>query len=192
MSSIKETKKKATGNRPLWRLYVGLGNPGDAYANTYHNVGRQCLDALWGGRDPIPWKTIKGKPFLLAQKDGVYYAVLTGYMNASGPALKSVSAYCKIPLDEILVCHDDSDMAVGKFKIVSNQRSAGHKGVQSIIDTFGTQNFWRCKIGIRPAAETVRQKAEEFVLKKIKKEDHAILTETFDRIAHEITTVPRD
>jgi len=95
MSSIKETKKKATGNRPLWRLYVGLGNPGDAYANTYHNVGRQCLDALWGGRDPIPWKTIKGKPFLLAQKGGVYYAVLTGYMNASGPALKSVSAYAK-------------------------------------------------------------------------------------------------
>jgi PTH1 family peptidyl-tRNA hydrolase len=113
-------------------------------------------------------------------------------MNASGPALKSVSAYCKIPLDEILVCHDDSDMTVGKFKIVSNQRSAGHKGVQSIIDAFGTQDFWRCKIGIRPTTETVRQKAEKFVLKKICKEDQAIFTKTFDRIAYEITAAPHD
>ena len=186
MGSIKEAAKKATDHRPSWQLCVGLGNPGERYASTYHNVGWQCLDALWGGRDPIAWKTIKGKPFLLAQKNGVYYVTLTGYMNASGPALKAASAYCGIPLDKTLVFHDDSDMTVGKYKIVLGQRSAGHKGVQSIIDTFGTQDFWRCKIGIRPTTEVMRQKAEEFVLKKIKKEDRIILTETFDRIAQEI------
>ncbi|MFA6495203.1 MAG: aminoacyl-tRNA hydrolase [Candidatus Paceibacterota bacterium] len=186
MSSIKETEKKATSNRPSWRLYAGLGNPGDAYANTYHNVGRQCLDALWVSADVIAWKTVKGKPFLLAQKDGVNYCLLTGYMNASGVALKAACAYCNVSLGDVLVFHDDSDMPVGKFKIVSDQRSAGHKGVQSIIDAFGTQNFWRCKIGIRPATEVVRQKAEEFVLKKIKREDQTILTQTFDRIAKEI------
>jgi PTH1 family peptidyl-tRNA hydrolase len=186
MESIEKSEKKATDHRPSWRLYVGLGNPGDAYADTYHNVGWQCLDALWGERDPIPWKIIKGKPFRIAQKDGIYYCVVTGYMNASGPALKAAGAYCGVPLDQTIVFHDDSDMTVGKYKIVFGQRSAGHKGVQSIIDTFGTQDFWRCKIGIRPAIETTRHKAGEFVLKKISPAHRLALAATYDSIKRDI------
>ena len=188
MGSIKETKKKATRSAaPFWRASVGLGNPGDEYERTYHNAGRQLIAALADAAGASDWKTPKGKPFSYAAHGSDFYCVLDGYMNASGPALQAALSYLKIPLAAALVCHDDSDMTVGAYKIVRGQRSAGHKGVQSIIDTFHTDDFWRCKIGIRPTAEAVRQKAEEFVLKKIKKEDAAILQAIFEKIEKEIS-----
>ncbi len=188
MGSIKETEKKATRSAaPFWRAYVGLGNPGDEYERTYHNAGRQLIAALAQKTGQVDWKSPKGKPFSYALDNGIAYCILDGYMNASGPALRAALAYLKIPLTDTLVCHDDSDMTIGKYKIVHGQSSGGHKGAQSIIDTFHTQDFWRCKIGIRPTAETVRQKAEEFVLKKIKKEDAAVLQAIFEKIEKEIS-----
>lgn len=181
MGSIKETEKKAT-DHPSWRIYVGLGNPGDEYERTYHNVGRQLTAALAGGADDSNWQSPKGKPFLYRADGALFYCVLNGYMNASGPALRAALTYLKIPIADALICHDDSDMTVGKYKIVHGQSSGGHKGVQSIIDTFHTRDFWRCKIGIRPAEEAVRQKAEEFVLKKIKKEDAKTFEDVFAKI----------
>ena len=103
-------------------------------------------------------------------------------MNQSGPVIKQALDYFKFKPQDIVVVHDDSDMTVGNYKLSFDQRSAGHKGVQSIIDALGTQKFWRLKIGIRPASEQVRQKAEEFVLKKISKKDLAILEKIFSDI----------
>ncbi len=186
MGSIKETEKKATRSAaPIWRAYIGLGNPGSEYEHTYHSAGRQLVVTLAQKTGAVDWKSPKGKPFSYAMNAGVAYCILNNYMNASGPALHAALTYLKIPLTAALVCHDDSDMTVGKYKIVLGQRSAGHKGVQSIMDTFGTQDFWRCKIGIRPATEAVRQKAEEFVLKKIKREDAGVFEDVFIKIAAE-------
>jgi PTH1 family peptidyl-tRNA hydrolase len=108
------------------------------------------------------------------------------FMNESGIAAKQATAYFKLKPEEIMLVHDDSDMTLGKYKIVYDQRSAGHKGVQSTIDYLKTQKFWRLKIGIRPAQEAIRQKAEKFVLKKISMKDESDLTLVFGQIISEL------
>jgi PTH1 family peptidyl-tRNA hydrolase len=107
-------------------------------------------------------------------------------MNVSGPAVKQALAYLKLKPEQIAVVHDDSDMIVGNYKISFDQSSAGHKGVQSIINALKTQKFWRIKIGVRPVKEKVRQKSEEFVLKGISKRDESDLALVFGQIISEL------
>jgi len=177
--------EKAISVKKQWDIIVGLGNPTDRFQHTYHNIGWLCIDAL---TQDVAWKQPKGKPFFMAQKDGKIFIKLASFMNESGSALFSALSYNKASLANIMIIHDDSDMRVGTFKIVHGQRSAGHKGVQSIIDTFKSQDFWRCKIGIRPKEEIVRKKAEEFVLKKMSQSDKEAFEEVLKQIAKELSS----
>lgn len=89
--------------------------------------------------------------------------------------------------EEVLIVHDDSDIALGNFKLSFGRGSAGHKGVESIINALGTKNFWRLRLGIRPqergGLEAARKKAEEFVLRKISAKDRKTLGEVFEKTA---------
>lgn len=168
-------------------IIVGLGNPGTAYKNTYHNVG--MLFVTWlrerqGKEVPSTqpskkhFSYIKGRPILAWPE--------STFMNESGIVAREIHDYFKIEPRSMCIAHDDSDMEVGTYKITFDQRSAGHKGVQSIIDTLRTQKFWRIKIGIRPRMEKERKKAEDFVLKKISVADKKIFESVFEKIFSEI------
>jgi len=176
------------------RLIIGLGNPGKEYEKTHHNAGFLFIDYLVAmslrgvkrGSNPINKKIAS-----VAFGDLAMTPLLKSdvYMNQSGnfvkAALKKYSAKGgsasggKIKPEEILIVHDDSDIELGKYKISFGRGSAGHRGVESIIKSFGTKNFWRLRIGIR---KTAKEKAGELVLKKISKKDWEILEKVFQTI----------
>ena len=152
------------------RLIIGLGNPGKEYEKTYHNAGFLFVDYLINSQLPITnYKLLKTDV----------------YMNQSGNFVKKTLKKYKIKPEEILIVHDDSDIELGKYKISFGRGSAGHNGVQSIIDALKTKNFWRLRIGIRKVSsikyQVSRKKASELVLKKISEKDLKILSQEFKK-----------
>lgn len=159
-------------------VIVGLGNPGEEYENTFHNVGKKFVDFLAGGEGS--WK--KAKNFHHLKGDGVVLVKPDVFMNESGKTVKNILAYFKSGPEQLVLVHDDSDLPLGEFKIQKGRGAAGHRGVASAMEHLGTKNFWRIRIGIRPENEMRRKKAGDFVLKKIGRSAEAKLAETFKKI----------
>ena len=113
------------------KLIIGLGNPGKEYEKTYHNVGFLAIDFL-----------AKNLPIAKLVKSG-------SYMNQSGLFVAKASKKYGAKSDQIMIIHDDADIELGKYKISFGRGSAGHRGIDSIIKSLGTKNFWRLRIGIR-------------------------------------------
>lgn len=132
-------------NKPM--LIVGLGNPGAQYAHTRHNVGFMAVMALAG--DDATWKKEKNALVSIQNTDlgRVIFAMPQTFMNASGDAVGPIMAYYKIPLENLVVIHDDMDIAVGKMREKIGGSSAGHNGIKS-IDTAVGPNYRRIRIGI--------------------------------------------
>lgn len=152
---------------PKFKLVIGLGNPDKKYENTYHNAGFLFVDYLTEKKE-VDWKKIK--TFQFCKSGGIIFAKPLVYMNTSGMAIKDALSYFKLKPETALVVHDDSDIHIGSYKLAYGRGAGGHHGVESIIESLGTENFWRLRIGIRPLLtgnKKHREKAEEFVLKKI-------------------------
>ena len=151
------------------KVIVGLGNPGKEYENTRHNVGFTVLDKIADFSNDIDLtekKEYKFKTFILKGEKIILFYPLK-FMNASGEALLSFLNYFKIDVDDLLVVHDDMDLFPGKIKLKNKGKSAGHKGVQNIIDHLKTENFKRVKVGIgKPIGNNI-----DFVLGKPKGEE---------------------
>jgi len=167
-------------------LIVGLGNPGLKFKKTRHNIGFMALDALQKENNFPKFKlnkkckveisegNVNGKRIILAKPHT--------YMNNSGEAVKALGSFSaeKEPSAFLIVIHDDFDLQFGEIKTSENAASAGHHGVQSIIDHLKTQDFIRLRIGIKPISnlkpqilnlELQKLKAENFVLKNFTKEE---------------------
>ena len=173
------------------KLIIGLGNPDQKYEDTYHNAGFLFIEYLISKNPAISnFKFPIFKPFKYAKLDNIILIKPSAYMNNSGPAVQKVLKYFKSKTKEILIVHDDSDIELGKYKLSFGQSSAGHKGVESIIRTLKTKDFWRLRIGIRPKHESgimnqesgKRTKAGLFVLKKITLRHKKILNEVFEQV----------
>jgi len=131
-------------------LVVGLGNPGKAYSKTRHNAGflvvdeladfvgvavsREKFDAQYGRG------AIKGVAVILAKP--------MAYMNRSGPPVQRIASYFRISYGNILVIHDDIDLDFGRIKIKQKGGHGGHKGIRSIMDALGGNEFPRIRLGI--------------------------------------------
>ena len=154
-------------------LIVGLGNPGKQYEKTRHNVGFLALDTF-AKEHGFPEFTLSKKYSSLTSEGilnqvKVVLAKPQTFMNTSGLAIKSL-----LPKPSLVVVHDDIDIPLGKVKISENRGSAGHKGVDSIIQTLGTKNFTRVRIGIQPAKGKPKN-VEGFVLKSFQKAELPLL-----------------
>lgn len=163
------------------KLIVGLGNPGKQYEKTRHNVGWMVLDRFVS---PKEWKESAKAQALFCKKEingqeVEFFKPLT-FMNNSGAAI--AYAKKKHPRAELIVVHDDKDIALGKIKVQTNRGPAGHKGVQSIIERLGTKNFTRVRVGIAPADKTITEDAADFVLAKFSKEEMAGLNQAIERV----------
>jgi PTH1 family peptidyl-tRNA hydrolase len=168
---------------------VGLGNPGKRYELTRHNVGFQVLD-LVAGRFSITlserkyaacWglATIQGGKALLCKP--------TTYMNLSGTAVGRMIRDFRIPATQMLVVHDDLDLPCGRLKLVQRGGAGGHRGVASIIEQLGHQDFPRLKLGIgRPLHEEL---VEEYVLKPPYPEQSAVFREMIEHGADAVEQV---
>ena len=150
-------------------LVVGLGNPGEQYEKTRHNVGFMVLDAL----ESKPEHAVLLKP--------------QTFMNNSGKAVKE-----KYQNDtQLIVIHDDIDLPLGKIKISKNAGSAGHKGVESIMKEIGTQNFIRIRVGIQPEKGKPNN-VEDFVLKQFTKKELPLLQEAIKNSVAALETILSD
>ncbi len=138
-------------------LVVGLGNPGKQYTLTKHNVGFLVVDEL-GKRVGIDIKKNKfqsfyGEGFVEANK--VLLLKPQTYMNRSGEAVTSAADFYKIPLENIIVIHDEMDVSLGRILIKPGGGSAGNNGIKSIISYLGSKEFIRVRIGIgKPGAKS--------------------------------------
>lgn len=141
------------------KLIVGLGNPGLKHEKTRHNLGFMVIDALFkdysSAKDnfrnenkfkaqlsEITWKSKNGK------EERVVLAKPQTYMNNSGMAVSSISKFYKIDFSDVWVVHDEVDLPLGAMKIRLGGSSAGHKGVESLIESLKTDKFWRFRVGI--------------------------------------------
>ncbi len=149
-------------------LVVGLGNPGDEYQNTKHNIGRAIVEKWAGKNELADFAFDKKQNALVAQgkigKEKVIAALPETFMNKSGMAAGALASYYKIKPTQIFVAHDDIDLPVGKIKLSFAKNSAGHKGVESIMRALKTKEFYRVRVGIGQKKKT--KDAMEVVLKK--------------------------
>lgn len=167
-------------------ILVGLGNPGDAYKYTYHNVGHLFLDYLAeqmpgdarGNRSS--WKN--KKLFRYAGADGITLVKTSVFMNQSGRAFTAILSRFRAKQEEALIVHDDADIKLGDYKFSFERGSAGHKGIESIMHTLGSGALYRLRIGVRVGGE----KAKDFVLNQMTPEDRKTLEKTFEEIRREL------
>lgn len=145
-------------------LIVGLGNPGSRYAATRHNVGFHVVDqtsqALGITLSKVKSKAILGE----GKRDGkkIILAKPQTFMNLSGQSVSGLARFYKVPVENLLVIHDDLDLSLGTLRIRPGGGAGGQKGVQSIIDQLGTPDFARIRFGIgRPPG---RMDPKDYVL----------------------------
>lgn len=173
------------------KIVVGLGNPGDRYANTRHNIGWLVLDRLadiagWAGRgrtrdaSSIAMGRFKGLDLMLVKP-------LT-FMNDSGLAVRKVLAREHAPLNEMLVVTDDFALPFGKLRFREAGSAGGHNGLRSIIGELGTEKFSRLRVGIGDPAHG----AVDHVLSRFSAEELARLPELLDAAAEAVETWARE
>ena len=132
------------------KLIVGLGNPGNEYIGTRHNMGFMAIDAI-AKKYNIELKETKFDGLytsLIINKEKVIFLKPQKYMNLSGEVIKKYVDYFKININDILIIYDDMDLELGKFKIKYKGSSAGHNGLKNIEQNLKSNEYKRIKIGI--------------------------------------------
>lgn len=172
-------------------VIVGLGNPEPDYTGTRHNIGFACLDAFASDAEFQPWMLKKDLKCHLSQKTMGQARVLlikpNTFMNNSGEAVQAVCAFYKLSSSDVLVVHDEIDIAFGQIRCRVGGGSAGHNGIKSVTQHIGG-DYGRVRIGIGPK-EPEQMDSADFVLagfsepqrghiKPLTREVTAILTET--------------
>jgi PTH1 family peptidyl-tRNA hydrolase len=160
---------------------VGLGNPGKKYEFTRHNAGFLVIDRLakrMGTRVTKGFKeSLIGEGQLAGER--VILVKPQTYMNLSGLAVRSLTAFYKLSPSDVVVVYDDLDLLPGRIKVRPGGGAAGHKGMKSIIEHLGTEEIARVRVGIgRPPGETV-----DFVLTPFPAAEAVVMREAFDRAA---------
>lgn len=137
-------------------LIVGLGNPGEKYTGTRHNLGFKVLEEFrkklnlgeWSSDKKLKSELLKISSPLIAHDSGLILARPQTYMNKSGLAVAVLANYYKIASEDIVIVHDELDIPLGHLKIRLGGAAAGHHGVESIIDSLATDKFIRLRLGI--------------------------------------------
>jgi len=169
---------------PVAWLVVGLGNPGQQYENTRHNVGFRAADALAADAGVvirrIKFHALTAEAVVGGQ--GVLLLKPTTFMNLSGQAVGEAARFYKIPPDHVLVLSDDVDLPVGKLRLRRNGSAGGHNGLKSIIEHLGGDQFPRLKIGVGGKPHPDYDMAD-WVLGSFHGQDAKVMDETVQRAA---------
>ena len=162
-------------------LVVGLGNPGEKYARTRHNMGFLTLDLL-AERERVKIDRIKFKATTAQATVGGARCLLLmpqSYMNLSGEAGREAAQFYKIPADHVLVIYDDVSLPVGKIRVRPSGSAGGHTGIKNIIAHLGTDQFPRVKIGTGAPGQDGDM--IDWVIGEPSQADKKVLLESFKR-----------
>ncbi len=172
-------------------LIVGLGNPDEKYHLTRHNIGFLAIDFFHKTNNfpnftfskkhqsVISEKNLNGRKIILAKPQT--------FMNNSGKAVQSLMKFYQLKPSNLIIIHDDIDIPFSKIRISQKSRSAGHKGVQSVIDSLGTNDFIRIRIGIKPKNKIIN--TEKFVLQQFKKKEKEKIETIIEKVSKAILTI---
>jgi len=161
----------------MW-MVVGLGNPGAKYSMHRHNVGFMTLDAYCAGVGHPRWKEEKQALVtrLKIENEDTLLVKPQTYMNKSGEPTRALMDYYKIPVQNLIVIHDDIDQGFGAVKLHRNRGPGGHNGLKSLNESLGTQDYFRVKLGVgRPTQP--RMDVASYVLQNFSTEEQAHLHE---------------
>ena len=169
-------------------LIVGLGNPGEEYSNTPHNLGFMVIDRLAESNAIrvtrkenmalVGLGTIKSKPVALAKPQT--------YMNLSGSSVRGLLERYELTPDRLILVYDELDLPWGTMKVKPKGSAAGHKGPSNVISSIGTSNFPRVRIGIHPGHPV---SGEEFVLRPFKKSQKQEVDEIVSKASEAVESI---
>ena len=167
----------------MTKLLVGLGNPGQKYSNTRHNVGFMVVDKLaniWN----LSWKMDKKSQTLKTLKvtkdsENILLAKPQTFMNESGKTIRKL-------VNNLYVIHDDLDIKLGNYKIQFGKGPKDHKGLISIYDKLGSRDFWHVRVGVDNRALDNRISGEEYVLQDFTQKELEVISQVIDNIVREL------
>lgn len=172
-------------------MITGLGNPGNAYWDTRHNVGFDIADVLidqYGqgersntGSYEIAECRFKGQTFMVMKP--------MTFMNRSGSAVTKALAHTQVSLDDMIVCYDDLNLPLGELRMKQGGSAGGHNGIQDIIDQTGTREFPRLRFGI--GNDFPRGMQVEYVLSRFSSSEKEIVDEATELAVEALTTFIR-
>lgn len=160
-------------------IIIGLGNPGEKYNYTRHNIGFLCLDAFVNKSDEMSdWIQKKDlKAIISSGRIGDKHVIAmkpTTFMNISGEAVQAVAHFYNVVPANIVVIHDELDIDFGQIRLRNGGSSAGHNGIKSITKHLGGEDYGRIRVGIGPK-HPAKIKSEDFVLQKFSEQEQAQL-----------------
>jgi PTH1 family peptidyl-tRNA hydrolase len=175
------------------KLIVGLGNPGDEYRLTPHNLGFLAIDRIAGSlgvevrnrqhRALTGRAEIGGETVLLAKPET--------YMNLSGVAVAAlIQEYNAKPETDLIVIQDELDFPLGTLRIHTRRSSAGHNGIESIIGSLGTQDFLRIRIGVAPERKV--GDGVEYLLSPMRKKDLEVVDGVLDTVEEAVKVILKE
>ena len=171
-------------------LIVGLGNPGSSYAQTRHNAGMWVVE-----RAAARWKIRLSRRGTVQRGSGrlgselIELAGTLDFMNVTGPPLKGLLRELKLTVDDLIIVHDDIDLEPGRLRIKLAGGHGGHNGIKSVVDSLGTPQFVRVKIGIgRPAPH---QDSADYVLDTVPKAEMDMFEPCLERAVDALECVIR-
>ncbi len=195
---IKKSNMCSETNTLGVQTIIGLGNPGDKYIKTRHNVGFVVLNKL-AEQHKLTWKENKKFNSHIIKTNKLLLIKPMTYMNNSGRAVSQILSYYKILqkkfgllliknldlADTVTIIHDEIDIDLGKYKVSTDSRSAGHRGVQSVINHLKTKNFRRIRIGIK--TDSIKNiPTEKYVLMNFNKKEQTQINNIIQNILNEI------
>ena len=173
-------------------LIVGLGNPGEAYAKTRHNLGFMLIDKL-AGDEGIAVKRRECQSLVgQGQIEGTVTRLVKPqtFMNLSGHAVSCLLAKSELDVNQLVVISDDLALPLGKIRIRERGSAGGHNGLKSIIAEVGTNEFVRLRIGIQP--DHPISDAKRFVLDQFSATERPLVEETLAQSVQAVRTIIRD
>lgn len=165
-------------------LVIGLGNPGDKFIGTRHNIGRETVQSIGKKFDFPEFRFEKKWNALIAEskigKTKTTLLLPDTFMNKSGNAVSPAVRFYKAKPRDTIVFHDDADILLGRVKLSFGKHSAGHKGVESVKRALSDWDFWRMRVGIQ---RKKRIEAEKLVLQKLKSDEQKHIRKIEKKIA---------
>ncbi|MFC1625746.1 aminoacyl-tRNA hydrolase [Patescibacteria group bacterium] len=155
------------------KLFIGLGNPGIKYQNTRHNVGYLVVDKLLLRKVPAGFVIRKSSVFM--NESGLFVDKLVKQYNVKGT--------------DLWVIHDDLDLLIGTYKIQFGKGPKDHKGLASIDEKIGNNDYWHVRVGVDNRSEDERTLGEEYVLQDFEKEEKVILDKVVNNICKKLVTL---
>lgn len=176
-----EAEKQSKALSPITHIVVGLGNPGDKYANTRHNAGFMMMDYI-SEKCSAPvnrskYHALVGECMIAGKR--VLLMKPQTFMNASGEAVKAAMAFYKIPIENVIVLSDDVNLDVGRMRVRKSGSDGGQKGLRSIIRETASDNFPRVRFGVGKKPHPDYDMAD-WVLGSLSTEDKKALSGCFD------------